>query len=180
MNGQPASIFQVEGVVVRDAHQGPNFSYVTIREGEKQYWDVACFEDGPLDAFRQLRGGAIAKIRGHLGKRKIKGFVDQNGRERYELQLIADKLQAREQALPLQPHPGQWAPAAPSPPQYMPNAALQGAQITQPLGPWAGPANYPNPQWPNPQQPLMPTHVQQQQTGAEHPGSFDGDDGIPF
>jgi hypothetical protein len=177
MNGQPVSIFQVEGVVVRDAHQGPTFSYVTIREGEKQYWDVACFEDGPLDAFRQLRSGAIAKIRGHLGKRKIKGFVDQNGRERYELQLIADKLKAREQALPLPPQPGQWDPGPPQPQQAMSKRAPSQVPLNQ--GGYAMP-NYPNPQWPNPQQPMMPTHVAQQQTGADHPGSFDGDDGIPF
>lgn len=154
MNGT-VSIFQVEGVVVRDAHQGPNFSYVTIREGEKSYWDVACFEDGPLDQFRQLRSGAVAKIRGHLGKRKIKGVVDPSGRPKYELQLVADKIKA---LAPIAPPPPQYAYAQ-SGYQYALQAQPQQAAANQ--GPWGAP----------------PPPPQQQQ----HPANLDADDGgIPF
>lgn len=156
MNGT-VSIFQVEGVVVRDAHQGPNFSYVTIREGEKQYWDVGCFEDGPLEQFRQLRSGAVARIRGHLGKRKIKGVVDPSGRPKYELQLVAERVKAL-------------APAAPPPPPYPPPqqlTAYQGTpqqqyfyaqQAATNQGPWGAP----------PQQP------------PQHPAGMGLDDDLPF
>jgi single-stranded DNA-binding protein len=84
--------FWVTGVVVRDAFQGPTYSYATVREGERQYWDVACFEDGPLDLFRSLRSGTEVKVAGHLGKRKMKGNADQQGRDRYEIQLIAERV----------------------------------------------------------------------------------------
>lgn len=144
------SIFQVVGVVVRDAHQGPNFSYVTIREGEKSYWDVACFEDGPLNDFRQLRSGAVAKVRGHLAKRKVKGYQDPTGRDKYEIQLVADHIRAL-------------APLVPTlPAQYNHQPTQYGYH--QPKGPWAGPPQHAQ----VPQQPQHP--------GAMAPG----DDLPPF
>jgi hypothetical protein len=198
MNEQwkPSSIFQVEGVAVRDAYQGATFSYVTIQEGEKSFWDVACFEDGPLDQFRTLRSGAAVKVRGHLAKRKMRDgdvpVVDSKGRPRWEIQLIAEKIKA---LAPLVPAPramppegkyqlplGQRAMTYPEwlamqPPQQLAGTFYQGGP---PQGLAARP-NHPNPGWPDPNQPNMPPLVTQGQAGAEHPASFDAfDPDIPF
>lgn len=84
--------FWVTGIIVKDAFQGPTYSYATVRQGERHYWDVACFEDGPLEQFRSLRGGTEVKLAGHLGKRKVKNGADQQGRDRYEIQLIVERI----------------------------------------------------------------------------------------
>lgn len=173
----PTSVFVVEGVVVRDAFQGPTFSYVTLREGEKSYWDVACFEDGPLNEFRSLRGGAVARIRGHLGKRKIKEQNgDPNARARYEIQLVATAIKALAPVVPVAP---------PQPPQHRQMSYEQWLAMQGPAPAYTPPsaarANHPNPAWPDPNQPNLPPQVTQAQAGAEHPAAFDGADGdLPF
>ncbi len=162
----PTSFFQVEGLVVRDPVQGQGYCYVTLREGDNQYWDVCFYEDGPIDQARQLRGGAVAKVRGHLGKRKVKGVVDAQGRQFWETSLIGKQLRARAPAVPQQAAPQQSYHQQPQ----------QGYVNLPPMGGQA----YANPAWPNPNQPNVPPMVRQDQTGANHPASFDGNDDLPI
>lgn len=88
--GPPHNGFYVEGTVVRDAHNGERFSAITVREGEKSYWDIVCWDESntPIAGFRQLRGGDEVRIEGHLAKRKNKKTNE------WEISLVADKMGA--------------------------------------------------------------------------------------
>lgn len=95
---------EVAGVTMRDAFQGPNYSFLTVRVGDNQYFDWACNDDGPLDAFRGVRGGTLVRISGRLGKRKIKNS-DPNAPARYEIQLNAERISFAPGRQPAPPPP---------------------------------------------------------------------------
>ena len=124
--GPPHNGFYVEGVVVRDPHQTERGAFITVREGEKSYWDVACWEDGPLPQFRDLHGGDQVRIEGHLAKRKVKNT------DRWEISLVAIKLGVTK---PLRYE----APPQQQAPQWNPNAGQQAAYYQQAAG-QTGPA----------------------------------------
>lgn len=119
--------FFVEGAVARQPNQGPNFCHATLCESGNRYWDVSCFDDGPLPGFRMLGAGDVIRVEGRMQKRKMK--ADQMGPERWETQLVAmvltviSKVQAQPQA------------------QYQPPPLQAWANPQQPLAGYANPAN---------------------------------------
>lgn len=113
---RPDSKFLVQGVIVRDAFSAATFAYVTVRDGDRLYFDVACFEDGPLAEVRALKSGTEVRISGYIGKRKMKNVVDDQGRPRYEVQFVAQKVEQRQPAQQQPPQP-QAAPQYASPQQ---------------------------------------------------------------
>lgn len=151
---RPKSRHCTEGVAVRDAFQGATFSFLTVRDGAKNYFDVACFEDGPLDQFRAIKGGAEVKISGYLTKRKVKNSEP----ARFEIQLVAVKVETRQ-------------------PQQQPQAAQQAPQQfwqqNPPMHAYAQ-SGYQQPLYQQPSQQQPP----QQQPPAYQPPPKDDD--IPF
>jgi hypothetical protein len=100
---EPQSSFLVKGVIAWPPKVGPAWVFVTVRDNGI-YHDVKCWEDGPIQEFRQLREGMPVKIAGFLGKSKMKDMFNAAGRPIYETTLIARRVaietqdQARVQA----------------------------------------------------------------------------------
>jgi single-stranded DNA-binding protein len=89
---KPKSRFRVQGVLSRDPFQGPNYSFLTVRDGDSTYLDVSCWEDGPLEAFRGLRSGMEVMVEGYISKRKVKNSEPL----RYEIALVAETVRSRQ------------------------------------------------------------------------------------
>ena len=156
---EPTTYSKVEvvGVAVRDAYPGPTFAFLTVLVGDKDYFDWACFEDGPLEIFRGTTKGTLCRIMGRLGKRKIKDSVP----ARYEIQLVCERIDVAQG----QVSPPQRAPERPRQQQLNPYPGNQERFFQQgSKQPW------------QPGPPLAQQEHPQDRGSKEHPAQHDPDD----